>query len=308
MPFDTDLVRKGLKLSHLRLLAALQEEERLGAAAARLGISQPAASRLASELERITGSPVYHRVQNGIQLTREGAALARRARRIMLEIGLADREVRELVAGLAGNVTVGSVTGPAVDVLLPALRSFRLSNPQVSVGVDVGTSVHLVGELLGGRIDFALARLPPGHDHTAFRVQPIGTEPIGFAVRHGHPLTRQGTVGLGALLGYDWVLPFPGTLLRDTIEAALAAKGLPLPQRIVSTSSFLMTLALVRQTNALAPIAGAVVQAFSPSGIASVKLDTAIDVGTYSLISRADTELTPAAEALAAILRRREPA
>ena len=41
-PFRPDtLLRKGLKLSHLRLLAALAETEQLTLAAAAIGISQP---------------------------------------------------------------------------------------------------------------------------------------------------------------------------------------------------------------------------------------------------------------------------
>ena len=49
------LLRKGLKLSHLRLMAVLADTEQLTQAAAVIGVSQPAASRLVTEIERIIG-------------------------------------------------------------------------------------------------------------------------------------------------------------------------------------------------------------------------------------------------------------
>ena len=49
----TDLLRKGLKLSHLRLMAGLAETGQIGLTAAQMGIAQPAASRLLAEVERI---------------------------------------------------------------------------------------------------------------------------------------------------------------------------------------------------------------------------------------------------------------
>lgn len=303
-----DLLRKGLKLSHLRLLAALGEDQRLSAAAQRLGISQPAASRLGAEMERILGAPVYLRSPTGVALTMLGVALVRRAQRILLEIELADREVRELAEGLAGQVRVGSVTGPAVEYLLPVLRGFRLSHPRVRVAIDVGTSTHLIPELLDGRLDFALARLPAGQEREAFDAEPMGTEPIAFAVRLGHPLAARGKVGLKDLMPFDWALPFDGTILRDRVEAAISDKGLAMPGQIVSTSSFLMTLALVGRTNAVAPLAQAVVEAFGANGICALDLDQRIEVGTYALITRRDMDLTPAAAALADLLRRQAAA
>ena len=49
------LFRRGLKLSHLRLLAALGDTGQLTGAAAAIGVTQPAASRLVAEIERIVG-------------------------------------------------------------------------------------------------------------------------------------------------------------------------------------------------------------------------------------------------------------
>ena len=84
---ETDnFLRRGLKLSHLRLLAALSDTGQLSLAAARMGVAQPAASRLLAEVERITGQPVHTRTGRGLTLTPMGQALAHRATRVVTEL------------------------------------------------------------------------------------------------------------------------------------------------------------------------------------------------------------------------------
>ena len=55
------LLNRGMKLSHLRVMAAFAETGQIGVAAQAMGITQPAASRLLSEIERIVGTPVHAR-------------------------------------------------------------------------------------------------------------------------------------------------------------------------------------------------------------------------------------------------------
>lgn len=299
-----DLIRKGLKLSHIRLLAALVGETNLSLAAKAIGISQPAASRLASEVDRIIGGPLYTRIAGGICLTPEGASLARRAARMLQEVDLAGREIDELRSGSAGTVRVGSVTGPAVEFLLPAVRSFRLTHPEVSVGIDVGTSDHLMPKLLDGTLDFVFARRPGGLAATEFVERRLVPERISFAVRDGHPLEGESPPSLKDLLGFDWVLPLEGAILRTTMEQILHRHNLKLPDRVLSTSSFLITLAAVAQTNAVAPMAAAVAEAggFAGKAITSLSVSEPLEVEAYSYFQRSGTNLTPAAQVLAQLI------
>uniref|UniRef100_UPI001CD25F80 helix-turn-helix domain-containing protein n=1 Tax=Xinfangfangia pollutisoli TaxID=2865960 RepID=UPI001CD25F80 len=65
-PPSRDHSLRGLKLSHLRLMAELQATGQLGLAAERMGLAQPAASRLLAEVERIAGHPVHSRDGRGL--------------------------------------------------------------------------------------------------------------------------------------------------------------------------------------------------------------------------------------------------
>ena len=110
------LLARGLKLSPLQMMAAFAETGQIGRAAERLGIAQPAASRLLSEVEEILGQPVRARAGRGVVLTEAGRVLAERAGRVMQELAEAGREVAEIAAGGVGRVRIGSVTAPARQI------------------------------------------------------------------------------------------------------------------------------------------------------------------------------------------------
>ena len=284
---STDLLQRGLKLSHLRLAAALGEGIGISSAAEKLGITQPAASRLASEFGHLCETKIYTRTGRGIELTEAGRSFAHRSARILREIGDAGREINEIGQGLSGHVAFGSVTGPSIDYAIPSIRRIRLSYPNISIGIEVAASDVLVSMLQEGRINFALCRVPPDMDASRFKQMHKLDEPVSFVVRRGHPLAKPDFVApTDALLLYDWIVPKPGTILRLGVERALRNENRALPQRILTTSSYLFTLALVRQTNAIAPIASSVARSFGreigqPSDIAILSTEFSVSLEPY---------------------------
>lgn len=120
-----------LKPIQLRLLAALEDSGGLGLAAARIGIAQPAASRLLAEMEDLLGLTLHERQGRGLKLTPVGQALARRAARIEIELADAARELAEAATGRAGVVRVGAVTGPALSLVLPTLIGLQRELPEI---------------------------------------------------------------------------------------------------------------------------------------------------------------------------------
>ena len=300
---DPDFLARGLKLSHLRLAAALGRFASMQAAAQHLGITQPAASRMAAEIERIVGERVHRRAGKGIELTPVGQVLAQRAARALREIEDAEHDIAEIGRGASGRVRIGAVTGPAIEYVLPVLRESRLAMPRVAVAVEVATSNVLAEKLLQGELDFFLGRLPEGQEPGLFQETPLTTEPVQFLVRAGHPLTRESDIPTRRLLDFDWVLPLEGSILRRTMVTLLRAEGLPMPGQVHSTSSFLLTLALLRQTNAIAPIAAAVGRVFTDESdsappLRMLETRLKVEVETFSLIRAAGRLFPPTTEYL----------
>ncbi len=300
---DDALLRSGLKLNHLRIIVAIEDSGQISAAAEALNISQPAASRILSEMESIVKTPLYERVARGVVLTAFGQALARRARKIMLELREAGREIAELKTGKGGAVFIGAVTAPAMSLVVPAIKRVRSSLPGIEVTIQVETSNVLARELLAARHDFIISRIPDDLNPRLFQVQEIGVEKACLIVRGGHPLLKKKVASLEDLPQYDWVFQPAGTLLRRTIEDLFLSRGVSLPENIVNTSSLLLTCATVCQTDAIAPIALDVAQFLASqkskaSDVRVLPIDFDINVRPYSLITVKERALPPSARLL----------
>lgn len=293
------MIRRGLRLPHLRLIIALDDTGQISGAATQMGMTQPAASRLLGELERTSGAKLYERHARGVMLTEAGRVLARKARAMLQDLDGAFDEIALLTSGARGIVRIGTVTGPGLEIVLPIIREIRVTYPEIEFNVLVDTSDKLAEALLSHDLDFYLGRLPNGLDPRAVSLRRIGTEPISLAVRQGHPLLRRESLSLADCLAYDWVMQPPGGLMRLTAETYLLERGLRPPARVLSTSSLLLTLALISDTNAIAPIASSVADLYTSasrlgSNLRILDVAQDIQVTPYSLVSRLDSEPNPA--------------
>lgn len=295
-----ELISRGIKLRQLALLLAVQDSGQMSRAAAIMNMTQPAASRMMADLEAIISARLTQRHPRGVTLTPAGERLAERSRHLLRNLDIAGREVRNLDRGRIGTVHLGSVSGPSLDLVLPIVRGLRESEPDLQVNVTVDSSDRLVTEMLSGRLDFCIGRIPEGVDPAAFEVTPIGVEPLALIVREDHELARNPPATLADCLGYDWVMQPPGGLLRTTIEQYLLARGLNLPQRVIGTSSLMLTLAFINRSDAIATMSTAAASFFAgsqglraPIHILPIARDLA--VSSYGIVTLRDRAPTPAA-------------
>lgn len=295
------LIRQGLKLSHLRLLAALSETRQISAAANQIAISQPAASRLLAEIEGIVGTKLYQRHPRGVSMSAAGALLGERARGMLRALDDTRRDLVDIANGQSGSVNIGAVTGAAIEFVLPVIREARLLFPEHDVTIDVDTSDRLAERLLGGELDFYLGRVLPDLDVSAVNMQLVGNEPVSLIVRKGHPLLGREAVSLQECLNYDWVMQPPGGLQRYTVDRYLLEHAYRPPNRVVNTNSLMMMLALVTRTNAIAPVSRAVADFYAgPDGL-SGRIETLpvahkMAVAPFGLVTLRDYDM-PAASA-----------
>nr|WP_292771884.1 LysR family transcriptional regulator [Mesorhizobium sp.] len=301
---DTDaLLRSALKISHMRMIVAMEDTGQVSAAAHMLNISQPGASRMIAEMENILGVSLYTRLPRGIELTPFGTALARRARTMLLELREVDREIADLKSGKGGAVFLGAVTAPAIGLAVPAIKHIRRDYPRIEISMQVDTSGVLARELLASRHDFIIARIPDDLNPRLFDARVIGIEKACLIVRRGHPLADGRQVQLEQLTDYDWVFQPGGSLLRRTIETMFISRNVPIPERVLNTTSLLLTMVMVAQTDAIAPVALDMAKFINApdglgGGIEVLPIAFDIDVQPYSIITARNRALSPAAQLL----------
>lgn len=270
-----------LKLGQMRLIAAIAEHGQLQVAASVLKLSQPAASRMLAELERSVGTPLFDRHPKGMDLTAMGQVFARHAHAMILGMQDLTREVEALGEGRGGTVRAGAVTGPALGLMVPAIRKLKAIAPNVQVAVDVAPSSALVRGLMAGDYDLVIARLPDGLRRSEFTIQLAGVEEVRFLARADHPLAGRRALPLTALAEYDWIIQDRTAPIRHVVEDALARHSVHPPENVIVTSSLLLMMAFLSESDAIAPMSaevGMLIAQPGMTGFSSLDLEETLTV------------------------------
>lgn len=294
-----DLSRR-LKPTHLRLILKIAECEKLQIAATTMAMSQPAASRMLAEIEGIIGDALFIRYPRGMVPTLVGKAFVKRAHAILTEFdGLSD-EVSNISGGIVGEVSIGSVTGPAVSALVPAVQAVKNAAPGIEVTIEVAPSTDLIRGLHEGRFDFVLARLPHDHDSRDFRVLPARNEVVSLIVRGGHPLLAAAPITFEQLSGYSWIIQERGSPIRQAVEHAFHMAGAPVPADVTNSSSLLVMLAFLEQSDSITTVTDEVASLLSRNAIGAnlgiLTPPSPITVPPYFLIYHRTQPLSRVAE------------
>ncbi|MDX2404706.1 LysR family transcriptional regulator [Streptomyces microflavus] len=143
---------------HLEIFIALAEEEHFGAAAQRVGITQPPLSQGLRRLEALLGVRLFER-ERGVFLTEEGALLLPHARRALAalaelrETGAREHaDGRRLRLGLAPEVPAPL----AADVAAAPVRA----GDRTRISTVTAPTAALLSDVASGRLDLAVVRHP----------------------------------------------------------------------------------------------------------------------------------------------------
>jgi len=250
--------------------------------------------------------PLFDRAAWGMQPTPYGDTMVRYARGVLTDLAEARDEIAALAVGAKGRLRVGAETGAVPRLVTPALRDVREGRPGLRVFVLVNTSDVLVGALRQGTLDVAVGHLPARADAAEFDVVPLRTDPLRVVVRTGHALARKGTVLPAALARVSWILHPPDSGMRAEANAMLSRAGVRPPSDLVETVSIVATLALLETSDAVSVLPQDLADHYAAQGLlATLPLRLPNGAGRMiELITRRGRQLSPAAQALVAALRR----
>lgn len=257
-----------VKARHLRLLVTIDTYRNLTQVADVTHVSLPAVSKALAELERGLGLTLFERTTHGIVPTLYGDCLIRHARAILTILHQASDDLKVLSSGTEGKVHVGMLPASA-SVLLPhALNLLKQRSPGTNVMVTEGTTALLLPELWQGQLDLVVGRLPQTDTLGSFEEKELLEEPVTLMTGSHHPLARKKALKWSDLRPYPWILPPPGSILRDPLERALEAHDVPLTNNYIETLSIHVARAHLQVSNCIAVMAG------TPVGDTSQRLHT----------------------------------
>ncbi|TDC74263.1 LysR family transcriptional regulator [Streptomyces hainanensis] len=223
-------------LESLRLLVLVGDVGSLSGAAARLGLTQPSASKRLSTLERRLGLVLVERSRRGSRLTDAGRAVAGWAQLVLQDLDAlltgaeALRTRRDAELRVAASMTVA-------EYLVPGwLGELRRMRPELYVGLQVTNSEHVPELLRGGAVDLGFIESPRAPAGLAARR--VAHDRLLVVVAPDHPWARRRRpLSAAELAAAPLVLRERGSGTRETLDQALRRAGAAEPRPLLELGS-----------------------------------------------------------------------
>ncbi len=209
-----------VKLATLRAVIA---DGSFSAAAARLGMTQPAASRHVAQLERRLGTQLVRRTKRGATPTEAGRLLAEHAEAVLARLALAEAQVSELAGLRRGTVRLGSffsalayVSAEAAGILEQRQPALFALGEQVVEDELVDRGAALAG-LRAAELDIAVI-CEHAFERSAVpddvEVVPLFDDPPRVLLPASHPLAGAQSVRARDLRADIWIRARDGSAAR----------------------------------------------------------------------------------------------
>jgi DNA-binding transcriptional LysR family regulator len=283
----------------LRAVLAVAEYRSFIAAAASLGISQPALTLTVKRLEYMLGVALFVRTTRQVAITAAGREFVAMAERVLNDLRLGMRSVQDLSDRQRGQVIVTSLIPVRMsEVIAEYSRCF----PRIEIELREGFQDDVHDDVRSGVADFGVGHL--GDVPSAFVTERLSTEKLGVVLAKDDPLALMRRIEFKALRDVALVSLPLRSRTRRLIDAAATSAGFTL-RHMVTVALPVTLLSLVRSGVGVAiiPMGPPPRRAFeSLVSRPLVKPSLSSEIGSLRL---RDRELSPAAAGLLALTRAR---
>ena len=190
-------------LTALRVFVAVVETGSFSKAAVAIGMSQPNVSFQIGNLEQSCG----------------GRELFVRARLVLSRVEEFDNQVRDLRELQHGRLSVGLSTPPFAMALIAA---FAAEHPTIELATRLGNSGSLLADLAACSIDVGVMTLLEPNPQFACTL--VAKQRLVVCLPRAHRLARQASITLRDLGVESLISREPGSMTREILDRALAAR------------------------------------------------------------------------------------
>lgn len=223
---------------HLKSLTAfclVLRRGSLSAAADAMNFSQPAVSRLVSNLEHEVGFQLFHRDKRALRPTSEARRFYREAERILTGIEQLGNIAQDIKQGGDTRLRVVVMSRLAAGVLPDAVAAFTETMPEVNLTVETHHRRDMERWLGGRQFDVGFGPLPI--DDELLGIAPLYSLSAVAVFAPDGPFSGQPQVEPRALVDHPLIALTPDTLMQRQTDAIFAAAGVTATVGMETSSS-----------------------------------------------------------------------
>ncbi|MBD2086629.1 LysR family transcriptional regulator [Trichocoleus sp. ST-U3] len=216
-----------MTFEQLRIFLAVAEHLHFTRAAEELYITQPAVSAAIQSLEQQYSVKLFHRVGRHIEIAEAGKLLQVEAQKILDQVALTERGLRELNNLQRGELKLGASLTIGNYWLPSKISHFKTQYSGIFVNCTLGNAEEICEGTATGLFDLGLitGEVKPSLQ-SCLAQEVVGSDRLQIVVGKSHPWFELAEISLTELSTTSWVMREPGSGAQQMFEQALQNWGI----------------------------------------------------------------------------------
>jgi len=216
-----------MTLEQLRIFLAVAEHLHFTNAADALYITQPAVSAAVQSLESEYGVKLFHRIGRRIEITSAGIMLQQEAQKILDQVALTERGLREMNNLQRGELNLGASLTIGNYWLPEKISQFKRKYPGISVNCTLSNADDICAGTATGLFDLGIIAGDVKSSHKkVLTTEIIGSDRLQIIVGEAHAWFNRESIPLKELLTTSWVMREAGSGTQQIFEQTLQSWGI----------------------------------------------------------------------------------
>ena len=271
-------------------------------AADELHISQTAVTRRLQNLESHLGVKLIERTTRNVALTAIGSDFLPQARRLVSELANALDEIAESGKARRGDVSIACVPTAGIQFLPRIIQEYSSSHPDNRITILDHSSSAVADAVVRREAELGI-NLAQTH-HPDLISTRLLTDQFALICRDDHPLANKKSVAWKQLASYPLIFAGEANANRSVLDQELGSSKIKL-QLFYEVQRSSTALGLVAEGVAIAVVPRLAVQKGAYPRLRAVALVDPIISRALVLVTRKAAQLSPAAQALHELIKRR---
>lgn len=249
-PLNTNTLTalRRLRMRHLELLCHLSAETTVSGAAKKLNLTQPAVSKMITEIESVCKSVLFTRGRTGIAINEKGKLLIHQACDMVQSFDRCLAEISTLEEGAIGLLRMGSFSTTSIFPRL--VINLVKMQPNLKVQIQESPPQELIDALINHQLDCVITsfskEMMADERTKSLKLEPIVKDSLCIVSSPKNQLAKKRAVKWSEAINCRWALPPRDALMTKELMYALKKMNLPNITPVIESMSAVTMKSLIQ--------------------------------------------------------------